>query len=219
MKVKDRMSKGVVIIDMEASISQAFRMMKERNIRRLPVLDKDQLVGIITLNDLNRVSPSAATSLSMHELNYLLAKTRVKDIFPRNQKLLTISPENYIETAAKLMLENSVSGLPVVEEGRLVGIITETDLFKALVDILGVKRPHTRIDTLIPEGLGSLAEITGLMAERSINIINTVVYYGPAINKYKVILRIEELDHAEVVDALKSRGYVIESVIVSKEAE
>lgn len=219
MKVKDRMSKNVVTISMDGSINEAFRLMKEKNIRRLPVMDKDRLAGIITLSDLNKAAPSQATTLSIFELNYLLAKTRVKDIFSPEKELHTVSPEDYIEAAAKLMLAQQVSGLPVVDEGRLVGIITETDLFRALIDILGVKRPHTRIDALIADGPGGLAGITGIMAARGINIINTVMYYEPTLDKYKIQLRIEELDYGPVVEELKAKNYEIDSVIASPESD
>lgn len=218
MKVKDRMSKNVVTISLDASINEAFRLMKEKNIRRLPVMEKECLVGIITLSDLNKAAPSQATSLSIFELNYLLAKTRVKDVFSPEQNLHTVGPEDFIEIAAKLMLAEQVSGLPVVQDGKLVGIITETDLFRSLIDILGVKRPHTRIDALIADGPGGLANITGIMAARGINIINTVMYYDPTLDKYKIILRIEDLDFEPVVEELKAKNYEIESVIVSKEA-
>mgnify|MGYP001020425858 CR=1 FL=1 len=215
MKVKDRMSKNVVTISLDGSINEAFRLMKEKNIRRLPVMDKERLAGIITLSDLNKAAPSQATTLSIFELNYLLAKTRVKDVFSPEKELHTVSPEDYIEVAAKLMLAQQVSGLPVVDDDRLVGIVTETDLFRALIDILGVKRPHTRIDALIADGPGGLAEITGIMAVRGINIINTVMYYEPALDKYKIQLRIEELDYGPVVEELKAKNYEIESVIAS----
>ncbi|MEQ8175279.1 MAG: CBS and ACT domain-containing protein [Syntrophomonadaceae bacterium] len=219
MKVKDRMSKNVVTIALDGSINEAFRLMKEKNIRRLPVMEKERLVGIITLSDLNKAAPSQATSLSIFELNYLLAKTRVKDIFSPEKELHTVGPDDYIEVAAKLMLAQQVSGLPVVDDDRLVGIITETDLFRALIDILGVKRPHTRIDALIADGPGGLAEITGIMAVRGINIINTVMYYEPTLDKYKIQLRIEELDYAPVVEELKAKNYEIESVIASPESD
>lgn len=219
MKVKDRMSKNVVTISLDGSINEAFRLMKEKNIRRLPVMDKERLAGIITLSDLNKAAPSQATTLSIFELNYLLAKTRVKDVFSPEKELHTVSPEDYIEVAAKLMLAQQVSGLPVVDDDRLVGIVTETDLFRALIDILGVKRPHTRIDALIADGPGGLAEITGIMAVRGINIINTVMYYEPALDKYKIQLRIEELDYGPVVEELKAKNYEIESVIASPESD
>lgn len=214
MKVKDRMAANVKTVEIDSSITEAFRLMKENNVRRLPVMDKGKLAGIVTLSDLNQAAPSSATSLSIHELNYLLAKTKIRDIVPKKRKLLTISPEQYIETAAKIMRENTVSGLPVVDNGKLVGIVTETDIFDAFIDILGVRRTHTRIDFYVKHRPGSLAEVTGLIAARGISIINTVVYYDEKKEKYKMILRIEELNYEPVVEELKEKGYEIESVIV-----
>lgn len=214
MKVKDRMTTQVITVDMDTSITEAFRLMKENDIRRLPVLEKGKPVGIITLTDLNQASPSSATSLSIHELNYLLAKTKIKDVIPKKQQLITVSPEAYIETAAKLMRQNTVSGLPVIENGKLVGIITETDLFDSLIDILGVNKPHTRIDLYVEDKPGTLADITGLIANKHTNILNTVVYFDKKINRHKVIIRIEDFDYQPLVEAFKNKGYEIESVIV-----
>lgn len=215
MKVKDRMSTSVKTVQMETSVTEAFRLMKEHNIRRLPVMDKGKLAGIITLSDLNQAAPSSATSLSIHELNYLLAKTKIKDILPRKQVVLTTTPETYIETAAKIMRQNTVSGLPVVEGDQLVGIITETDIFDALIDILGVKNPHSRIDVYVSDRPGTLAELTGIIAEKGISIANAVVYYDEKKDKYKAILRVETLECEPVLEAFKNRGYEIESVIVA----
>lgn len=213
MKVKDRMKGNVSTVEMDASINEAFRIMKEKNIRRLPVMNNGKLAGIITLSDLNQAAPSSATSLSIHELNYLLARTKISDILPKKQKLLTVEPDNFIETAARIMRDNKVSGLPVVANGRLVGIITETDIFDALIDILGVHNAHTRIDFIAQDRPGSLAEVTGLIGARGINISNIVVYFDEKIEKYKVILRMEELDYQPVIDEMKSKGYEIESVL------
>jgi acetoin utilization protein AcuB len=214
MKVKERMAADVKTVDMDSSITEAFRLMKENNIRRLPVMDKGKLAAIVTLSDLNQAAPSSATSLSIHELNYLLAKTKIREIIPKKQKLLSISPEAYIETAAKIMRENTVSGLPVVDNGKLVGIVTETDIFDAFIDILGVRKTHTRIDFYVKDRPGSLAEVTGLVAARNISIINTVVYYDEKKGKYKMILRIEDLDYEPVLKDLKEKGYEIDSVLV-----
>ncbi|NLJ72890.1 MAG: CBS domain-containing protein [Syntrophomonadaceae bacterium] len=213
MKVKERMTKNVITVSMDTSINEAFRLMKENDIRRLPVLDKGKPVSIITLTDLNQASPSSATSLSIHELNYLLAKTKLKDILPKNLKLITVSPDAYIETAAKMMRTHTISGLPVVEDGQLVGIITETDLFESLIEILGVYKPHTRIDLYAPDKPGVLADITGLIAKKDMNILNTVVYYDKKMDGHKVIIRIEDLEYEDLVEELKERGYYIESVI------
>jgi acetoin utilization protein AcuB len=217
VKVKDRMTENVKTVEMNTSINEAFSLMKENKIRRLPIVEKDKVIGIITLSDLNKAAPSAATSLSIHELNYLLAKTRIKDIFPKQQKVLTIGPENYIETAAKLMRNNRISGLPVVEKGTLVGIVTETDIFAAFIDILGVNKTHSRIDLYTSDRPGTIAAITGVIARLGKNILNTVVYYDSQKGKYKMIIRIEELDCQDVVKELNGSGYEVESVIVSPE--
>jgi len=217
MKVKNRMSENPRTVGLESSVTEAFSIMKENNIRRLPVVEKEKVIGIITISDLNQATPSMATTLSIHELNYLLAKTTIKDIMPRKQKLITISPESYIETAARLMRENKVSGLPVIDENeKLVGIITETDIFDAFIDILGVTRPHTRIDFYTSDRPGTIASITGLIAEKGKNIVNTVVFFDKKKNMYKMVVRLEELDCQDVVEALRDRGHEVESVIITQ---
>jgi len=212
VKVKDRMNSKVKTVELDSGINDAFSIMKESNIRRLPVMEQGKVVGIVTLSDLNRAAPSFATSLSIYELNYLLARIKIRDVLPKGQKLLTVGSDTYIETAARLMRDNKVSGLPVVDNGQLVGIITETDLFDALIDILGVHNAHTRIDFIVTDRPGPIAEVTGLIAARGINITNIVVYFDEKKGQYKVILRMEELDYQPIIDEIKSRGYAIESV-------
>lgn len=211
------MSENVKTVTMDTNINEAFSLMKENNIRRLPVVEKSKLVGIITLSDLNRASPSSATSLSIHELNYLLAKTKIKDIVPKKQQVITVGPDNYIETAAKLMRSNRISALPVLDQDRLVGIVTETDIFDALIDILGVKKTHSRIDLYTSDRPGTIAAITGMIAAQGKNILNTVVYFDAKKDQYKMIVRLEELDCEDVVEALKKLGYEVESVIISSD--
>lgn len=219
MKVKDRMSTNVMTVQMDSSLTEAFRIMKENKIRRLPVMDKDKLVGIVTISDLNRAAPSSATSLSIHELNYLLAKTKIKDILTKKQELLTISSDSYIETAARIMRHNVISGLPVVDDGKLVGIVTETDIFDAFIDILGVKKPHSRIDVYIMDRPGTLVDLIGIISSKGISLLNTVVYYDEKKDKYKAILRVETLDCEAIVEDIKKHGYEIDSVIVSPSIE
>ncbi|NLV16913.1 MAG: CBS domain-containing protein [Syntrophomonadaceae bacterium] len=217
MQVKNRMTENPKAVGLETNVIEALALMNDSNIRRLPVMEKDKVVGIVTITDLNRASPSSATTLSKHELNYLLAKTKIKDILPGNQKVITIGPNNYIETAARLMRENKVSGLPVVDDnGILVGIITETDVFDALIDVLGVTSPHTRIDFYTLDRPGTVAEITTMIAEKGKNIVNTVAYYDNKKKMYKMVIRLEELDCQDVVDALKERGLQVESVIIKE---
>ncbi len=216
MRVRDRMTVNVKTIQLDSSINDAFRIMNENGFRRLPVMNQQQqLVAIVTLSDLNQASPSNATALSVHELNYLLARTKIKDILPAKPKLMIIGPDEYIEAAANVMIENKISSLPVVDHEQLVGIITETDIFHAFVEFLGVKKPHTRIDAYVADQPGGLAEITGLIAARGINILNTQLYYDEKLTRYKVILRIDDLEqHQEISRALTDRGYDIESIMV-----
>jgi acetoin utilization protein AcuB len=204
---------------METSLLEALHMMEEHGIRRIPIMDKNKLVGIVTLSDLNRAAPSPVTALSIHEINYLLGKTKLRDIVPKKQKVITIGSENYIETAAKVMRAHNISGLPVVDDGRLVGIVTETNIFDALIDILGVHQAHSRLDLYVPDGQGRLAEITGIIARMGINILNAVAYYDEKKGLYKVIIRVETLETADLLEELKSHGYEIDSVLVVEDSE
>jgi CBS domain-containing protein len=131
--VKDWMTAGVITVTPDTTLPDAHQLMDKHNIRRLPVLDsKDRLVGVVTRGDVRGAEPSGATTLSIWEINYLLAKLTVERIMTRNP--LTVSPETTIEDAAKIMLENKVSGLPVVDEsGKEVGVITESDIFRMVV--------------------------------------------------------------------------------------
>ena len=175
MKVRERMSRDLAIVTPDTSIADAFQLMQDRRVRRLPVMSKNKLVGIVTIKDLNKVSPSSATSLSIFELNYLLVKTKIKDILPKNMKVITIEADANIERAAVLMREHQIGGIPVLEDGNLVGIITETNIFDAFIDILGVSRPGTRIDMEVDERVGAVAAVTGIIAQHGISIENIVL--------------------------------------------
>lgn len=130
--VKDWMTRNVVTITPDTTLPEAHRLMTEKRVRRLPVVKNDRLVGIVTLGDVRGAEPSGATSLSIWEVNYLLSKLKIEEIMSRN--LLTISSNATIGQAAELMLEHKVSGLPVINESKqLVGIITESDIFRMVV--------------------------------------------------------------------------------------
>lgn len=132
-KVMDWMTRTVLTVKADQTLPEAHALMKEHNVRRLPVLEQGRLVGIVTLGDLREASPSDATSLSIFELNYLLARLTIQDIMTRDP--LTVTPSTRLTEAAKLMLRHKVGGLPVMEDGALVGIITETDIFRAYVHL------------------------------------------------------------------------------------
>lgn len=129
--VKDWMSKNVLTVDPKTPIAEAYRLMKERKVRRLPVVKGDRLLGIVTLGDVREASPSIATSLSVWEINYLWAQLTVDRVMKTN--VIKLSPDATVLEAARLMLEHKISGLPVLENGKIVGIITESDIFRMLV--------------------------------------------------------------------------------------
>src|SRR4030066_1199545 len=137
MRIRDVMTRNPITVDSETLILEAQKIMKENKIRRLPIMDKGKLVGIITQHDLLEASPSPATSLSIHELNYLLSKMKVKEIMKKNP--MTLTPETPFEEALKIGQEKKIGSFPVVGNGKLVGIATESDIVRFLTRALGVR--------------------------------------------------------------------------------
>jgi acetoin utilization protein AcuB len=129
--VREWMTTSPVTITPKTSLSEAHRLMKQKKVRRLPVVDNGRLVGIVALSDVLEAEPSGATTLSIYELNYLLAELKVDKIMKHN--VITVVPTTTIREAARIMLENKIGGLPVTENGNLVGIITESDIFRMIV--------------------------------------------------------------------------------------
>lgn len=125
------MTKEVVTAKKDTTLPDAHKLMEDNKIRRLPVMRKGKLVGIITRGDVRGAEPSQATSLSVHELHYLLARLTIDEIMTKD--VFTVRPDDTIGDAAKLMMDNNISGLPVMENGELVGIITESDIFRMVV--------------------------------------------------------------------------------------
>lgn len=137
MLVKDWMTADPITISPETNLPKAHKIMKDHKVRRLPVLDGDRLVGIVTLGDVREAGPSDATSLSIYELNYLLSNLTIADIMTKS--VITLEADASLQDAASLMLQNKIGGVPVLTGGKLVGIITESDVFRAIIEILGKK--------------------------------------------------------------------------------
>ncbi|MBT9173197.1 MAG: Inosine-5'-monophosphate dehydrogenase [Syntrophomonadaceae bacterium] len=207
MLVKDRMSAPIVTITPETTIPDALSLMEKKGIRRLPVIDKDRMVGIVTLLDLVRASPSPATSLSIWELNYLLARLPVKDVMAK--KVVTISPETPIDEAAKLMREHRLGGLPVVSNGMLVGIITETDIFTAFLEMLGVNRGGLRLTLELPDRQGTLAEVAEVFRSSAVNVVSVAVLPSePGKNVGLSVWRLQGCSNTGLLlDMLREKGY------------
>lgn len=176
MLIKGWMTSDVMTIDEDTSMMKASQIMKENNIRRLPVMHKGKLVGMITDRDIKEASPSKATTLDVHELYYLLSELKVKDIMSKN--VYTIGPEETVEKAAVKMLEHRISGLPVVnEKGKVVGVITQGDIFKVLVSLTGIYRGGIQFAFNLEDRPGSIKEVGDLIRKHGGRMVSILTSY------------------------------------------
>jgi acetoin utilization protein AcuB len=214
MLVEKWMTRAAITIEETDSVAAAMRLLKEKKIRRLPVLRKGKLCGIVSDRDLKAASPSVATSLDVWELHALLEKLKVKDVMTK--KLLTITPTDTIEKAAMIMMEKKVGGLPVVDEnGSLVGILTEDDVFRALVEVTGANLKKTRVSLMIPDEAGTIRSVADICRKGGGKIISILTSYAkvPA-GMRELIMRIDCPDtEALRVELAKKYG----SVVVTKD--
>ena len=172
MAVKDFMTRKVVYISPNTTIAHAADMMREQKLHRLPVIENDQLVGLVTEGTIAEASPSRATSLSIYEMNYLLNKTKVGDVMIRD--VVTISQFASLEDATYLMLKNKIGILPVVDNDQLYGVITDRDIFKAFLEVSGYGEEGVRLRFVTENKVGVLEQIIRLLVEENLNISNTV---------------------------------------------
>jgi len=169
MFVRERMSRPVIFVSPEMPIHDALALFKKEHIRRAPVIKDGKLVGIISEKDLLNASPSPVSSLSIWEMNYLLSKVAVKQVMTK--KVLTVTEDTPIEEAARIMADNKIGGLPVMRDGKVVGIITETDLFKVFLELLGAREKGVRVTALVENTPGQLAKVTKAVADAGGNFI------------------------------------------------
>ena len=197
MAVKDFMTKRVVYVSPETTVAAAADIMRDKGLRRLPVIEHDKLVGLITEGTMAEASPSKATSLSIYEMNYLLNKTKVGDIMIKN--VLTVSKYASLEDAIYIMLQNKVGVLPVVDNDQISGIITDKDVFRAFLEISGYGQAGIRIGLEVPDTPRVLEKIANLIASENLNIERTIV-----ARKNDTVLRVELQVEGEIgIDRLK----------------
>ena len=172
MAVKDFMTRKVVYISPDTTIAHAADIMRDQKLHRLPVIENDKLVGLVTEGTIAEASPSKATSLSIYEMNYLLNKTKVKDVMIHD--VVTISQYASLEDATYLMLKNKIGILPVVDNEQVYGIITDRDIFKAFLEVSGYGEKGVRMRFVTEDEVGVLSHIITLLVEENLNISNTV---------------------------------------------
>jgi acetoin utilization protein AcuB len=203
------MSKNPITITEDTPINRALKSMRDEKVRRLPVLNKKgELVGIVSEKDLLYASPSPATSLSIHEIHYLVSKITVDEVMTRD--VFTVSEYTPLEEAARIMADNKIGGLPVVRDGRLVGIITESDLFKIFTEILGARDMGVRLSMLVPEQPGILADMTRAIADMGGNIISLGTFLGEDPTNRLITVKVAGVPEDKLVAEMKALALEIE---------
>jgi len=179
--------------------------MRDEKERRLPVFNRrDVLVGIVSEKDLLLASPSPATSLSIYELHYLLAKMTVSEVMTRD--VITVTEYTPLEEAARIMVDNKIGGLPVMRDDKLVGIITETDLFKIFIELLGAREPGVRVTMLVPEQPGVLAQISNEIANMGGNIVALGTFLGEDATNRLITMKVADVDKEKLTSTMEAIG-------------
>lgn len=206
MLVRDYMTTSPVTISYGRSVQDALDIMKKHKLRALPVVAEQKLVGLVTEKELLAVSPSPATTLSIYEIKNLLSKLVIKDVMIKIP--ITIDSDCTIEEAALVMREHRIGTLPVMEGQKLMGIITQTDIFEALIKLFGLRKVGTRIVLEAKNRIGLIAEITGAVTKYNVNVISIAVWEKTQ-ETLQVILRLSTVEPEPIIEAFKERGYNI----------
>ena len=211
MLVKERMTRLPIVATPDLPVPEALHLMRQEHIRRMPVVDKGgRLVGIVSDRDLLLASPSPATSLSAWEITYLLGKITVHDVMTK--KVITVTEDTPLEDAARMMADNKIGGLPVVRDGALVGIITETDLFKLFLELLGARERGVRVTMLVPNVPGEMAKMTRAVTDCGGNIIAVAGFTGTDPSNRRVLVKANGVSREALVAALTPVVAEIEDV-------
>lgn len=211
MLVKHRMTPDPITIMPDTKVPDALKLTREKGINYLPVMGKrNRLTGIVSRNDLMQAAPSKATTLSVFEANYLLAHLEVKEIM---NEPITVTEDTPLEEGARLMVEKGIGCLPVMRGKDLVGIITETDIFKAFAEILGGGDPVLRVTLRSPDQPGELARLTGVIAEMGGNLHSVAAFKGENPEHVYFTFRLEGVDEATLIPALKELGEEVVHVV------
>jgi acetoin utilization protein AcuB len=194
------MSKPVISVDPETPITDALAMFREKRIRRAPVMKGSEMIGIVSLTDLLNASPSAATSLSIFELHYLISKVKAKDVMTK--EVVTVGRDTPIEEAARLMVDKKIGGLPVVDGKKVVGIITETDLFKVFMELMGARDGGLRVTARVLDKPGALEKVTKAIAEAGGNFISFGFFQGEDATTKTLTFKVEGIKEADIKKVL-----------------
>lgn len=180
------MTKKVFTVSPDDSISDALRIMRDKEIKHIPVLKEDKIKGILSDRDIKEFTPSKATTLDIYELHYLLAKIKVKEVM--KSKVITTTPETPVEEAAMVMFDQNIGCLPVLENGRLIGIISDRDIFRVLIDITGIRHGGHRFYLTIEDRPGSIKEVADIIRKHGFNLQSILTSYEGIKEGYRDIV-------------------------------
>ena len=189
MLVGERMSRPVISVSPDASIHDVLVMFKKEHIRRAPVMKDGKLVGIISQGDLLNASPSPVSTLSVWEMNYLLSKVTVKRVM--SKKVTTVDVDTPIEEAARIMADTKIGGMPVMNNGKVVGMITETDLFKVFLELMGARDKGIRVTATVDDKPGELAKVTKAIADAGGNFVSFGFFSGQDASTKVLTFKVE----------------------------
>ncbi len=202
MLVKDRMSSPAITVNADLSMHEALNLMRTKRVRRFPVVDRhNHLVGIVSERDLLHAAPSDVTTLSVWEVHYLLSKITVEKLMTRN--VITVTEDTPLEEAARIMADQKIGGVPVVRNSTVVGIITETDLFKVFLELLGARDPGIRLSARVPDVPGELAKLTQAVFAAGGNIVALGTFLGESTSERQVLVKVDGLTADKLQAALE----------------
>ncbi len=206
MLVYERMTHNPITITPDTPVADALKLMNEKKVRRFPVIDPrtNKLIGIVTEKELLYASPSPVTSLSIYEINYLLSKLTVEKVM--STEVITVSEDTPIEEAACIMVDHKIGALPVLRGDTLVGIITETDIFKTFIELFAARERGVRLTLLVPERRGELATITAAITELGGNIITLGTFQGQDPTNRLLTIKVANVPQEALVTQMRQIG-------------
>ncbi len=211
MLVKERMTRNPIFIRPDTPVTEAQALMKREKIHHLPVLDKEEkLVGIVTEKDLLYASPSVATTLSVYEMTSLLAKLKVDKVMSR--EVVSIAEDVPLEEAARIMADRRIGGLPIVRGKSLVGMITESDLFRIFIELFGARQKGVRVSVTMPNEKGALAKIASAVSHAGGNIIALGTFLGDDPSSGRCTLKVDGVRREDLVAALTPQVRSVDDV-------
>ncbi len=210
MKVKNRMTTDIITLTPDTTVLRAMSIIQQKGIRHLPVVDGKKVVGMVTNLDIQRVSASDASTLSVYELNYLLDKIKVSQFMTK--KVFTVDPDEPIEAAAKLIYDHKIGSLPVVKNGELVGLLTSMDILETFIEVLGINEPSVRIQLELENRTGSVADAAKIFKDLGLYLVSAVTLPKTEGLTRSTVFRVQPTDVKKLKEQLLAAGPPIISV-------